>query len=406
MKNYWIYFSASLLSLIGSNYFIFTQGWYLLQLSQERTSVGVTWSLFFLPSLVCLPLIGRLLDSNRLKRLILVCEAAKLTLLLGFHVILQNDPSRAAVYVLACLYGIFFAPYYASVYVMVKRLVPPALQTKYSHYFEVSLQISNIVAIFSSGFIFEKFGFVNLLLLSSFFVLLGLCGMLMFSIEEKQSGPASLFSGYGEIIKLLKRPLSEHGMTKRQFLFGIIHTFPQSVILVGNVALTLYVFDIMKGGPATFGLIDSLGCVAALAVSLIWVRYHRFSEKSEAVILTAVLAGLAVAGTALVPGQGPMPYLWMFLYGALLTSSKILARASIVKIIPKERVGQFSTLFQTTGYAMMMLLFCLVSALSDSIGAAGLFALLGTLLFGYGCLASVLLTPVGLPVRQWVWQRR
>jgi hypothetical protein len=304
------------------------------------------------------------------------------------------------------LYGIFFAPYYASVYVVVKKIIPHDLQTKYSHFFEVSLQFANIVAVLSAGFLFERLGFQILMLLSAIFVLIGFIGMVSVSFSEEKINSGGLFSGYREMLSLIGKPLLEKGISKENFLFGLLHTFPQSVILVGNVALTLYVFDVMKKGAATFGVVDALISVAAFGVSLFWVKYHKLSERNEVIISMSILAAISVGGMAAISSTGIVPYIWMGFYGIALISSKILARAAVVRVIPKERIGEFSILFQTGGYAGMMCLFCLVSLLSNRVGAAGLFLILGALLLVYSGVVSILLLSPKPGKGAFLWRHR
>jgi MFS family permease len=383
MKNYWIYFWSSLISLIGSNYFIFTHGWYILQLTGQKASVGLTFTLFFLPGLICMPLVGKLLDSVPLKKLLLSFEAYKLFLFITFTIALHFYPLPALVYALAVLYGIAFAPYFPSVYIAVKRLVPSDKQTRFSHISETSLQIANIVSVFSSGFIFQSYGFLVLMLFAAVCILLGSIGMLKLDLPqegEKEFSTKYLFSGYKEVGSLIK---GRSELSREHFLFGVFHQLPQAVIMSGNIPLLLYVSETMHKGPKEFGVLDALIGVAAFGVSLLWTRWHKLSESPYTQIIVTLLAGITTVGIVFLPPTGASPYFWMLAYGGFLISSKILARATVVRRIPKEQMGLFSTFFQTCGCVMMLSLFFLIGWLNKTLSPTYLFAILGGILIVY-----------------------
>lgn len=387
MKNFWIFFAASILSLIGSNYFIFTQGWYLLYLTGSKTSVGTSWCIFFVPALLFLPLIGSLLDGPNLKKVLMRVEFAKIIIFVSFAVLLKLKPTTTLVYLMSGLYGIFFAMYFPSVYVLLKRLVPANQQTKYSHLTEASLQISNIVGVFSSGFLFQAIGFENLLLLSAGAVGLGLLGLRTLKFEvigQTSSKKQSLFSGYKKVFGLL---LGQSPETKRldqkTTTFGFFHMFPHAIIMVSNVPLILYVSDIMHKGVREFGVIDALIGLAALGASLLWSRLHSLSERKDVYVALSLISGAVCMAALLVSPEGVSPYVWIFVFGATLVSSKVIARANLVRMVSKEQMGSYSSLFQTVGNAVMLALFALVSMLSHTFDARNLFAILGVAMLGY-----------------------
>ena len=68
--DYWLYFIAMIISLIGIDLFVYTQGWYMLSLTGSKLAVGLSWSIFFTPSLFFMPVIGRLLDSHYVKKIL------------------------------------------------------------------------------------------------------------------------------------------------------------------------------------------------------------------------------------------------------------------------------------------------------------------------------------------------
>ena len=392
MTPFWIYFCSSFVSLLGSNFLLFSQGWYLLQISGSKASVGLTWSLFFLPSLLVLPFLGQIFDSPRLKAMLERLERAKIFLFVLFFGLLSFSPRPELVLLLSVLYGICFVPYHPSVYVMVKRLVPPESQARYSYFFEISLQLANIIAVLASGWLFDKFGFLTLLLLSAGFVVLGLLGLRRVDETALTLPAASAVkhteNPYRRLWTLFWKNAGPGGeLERRQFWFGVFHQIPQGVILVGNVPMILYVSDVMKKGAWEFGLLDGVFGLAALLISVFWSARKNWIPNVRDNALMSLLGGVTIASVALIPGTGLWPYLWMTFYGALLVSNKLFARAAIVAWVPKEKMGTFSTLFQMTGTMMMMGLFLVESAILQSHGVIAGYAFLAMVLIVYsGCL--------------------
>ncbi len=390
MTPFWIYFCSSFVSLLGSNFLLFSQGWYLLKISGSPASVGVTWSLFFLPSLLVLPFLGQIFDSPRLKAMLEKLERAKILLFAAFFLLLSFHPRPEFVLLLSVLYGICFVPYHPSVYVMVKRLVPPASQARYSYFFEISLQLANIIAVLASGWLFDKFGFLTLLILSAGFVALGLLGLRRVD-ETALTLPAAsqvthTANPYSRLWNLFWRNAGAGGeLDRKQFWFGVFHQIPQAVILVGNVPMILYVSDVMRKGAWEFGLLDGVFGLAALLISVFWSARKSWLPNVRDNALMSLAGGVTIAAVAVIPSTGLWPYLWMTFYGAFLVSNKLFARAAIVAWVPKEKMGTFSTLFQMTGTMVMMGLFLIESALLQSLGVVA----------GYGFLAAVLIVYSG-----------
>ena len=396
---FWIFFTATLLSLIGSNQFLFTQGWYLLEITGEKTTVGLTWSLFFLPSLLVLPLIGQILDSRDLKRFLVGVEGLKVAAFLAFAAALAVKPHALVVYAMAVAYGMLFATYFPSVYVVLKRLSSPEEQTRNSHLMEVSLQISNVVSVFATGFLYETLGFVPVMLLSA--LCIGVGALLMTTLDAGFLAPAasvkrrSLVDGYRRLFDALFRGAASD-LSARERAFGFLHMFPHAIIMVSNVPLILYVSNVMGKGVKEFGVIDALIGFAAMAASLCWSRWHRLSERPIVYVASSVAGAIACIGMAFIPSGGVMPYLWVLLLGWFLVSSKVMARAAMVRMVSKEQMGAYGSLFQTVGNGVMLGLFAGVSAFSKGASAGALYVALGVAMAAYSFFVGAFFSGQGL----------
>jgi MFS family permease len=111
-QSYWIYFFAVMFSLIGINLFIYSQGWYVLDISGSKLSVGLSWSLFFTPGLFLLPVVGKLLDSEGAKKVLLFFEFGRAAVLFTFIPVLYLVPTVHMVYIMSAIFGLFFCTFY------------------------------------------------------------------------------------------------------------------------------------------------------------------------------------------------------------------------------------------------------------------------------------------------------
>lgn len=383
MKNFWFYFYSALVSLIGSNLFLFTQGWFLLKETGVANGVGLTWALFFLPALLFLPAIGKVLDTYSLRTVISATEAIKCALFILFSIAIRLSPTPSLVYLLSVFYGLCFSIYFASVYVAVKRLVPQEDQAKYSHISEVSLQVSNVLAAVVSGFIYESIGFENLLLVSAVFTAIGFLGARQINeVARSEFSFSSLFAivreSYANTGKFLKKQFlpaekEETRLEKRDYIFGMFHLFPHAIIMVSNIPIIFYASEILKVSAVGFGVLDSLIGVAGIAVGLFWSKNKALSLKSGPVVILAILGALVLALTPSATNIWITAPLALFFMGATLISTKILSRGQIVSKLPVASAGTYTTLFQMMGTAMLLALLGIVSLVRAAFGPSEMF---------------------------------
>jgi MFS family permease len=395
MKNYWFFFVAALFSLTGVNFYAYTQGWYLLALTGEKLSVGISWSILFLPSLFFLPVMGKMLDTLPLKKVLICFEIAKLGVLASFVLVSQFVESKWIVYLFTSLFGLSFAPFYPSLYVVLKKLTPKSTETKYSHLFEISIQISSIVAVLSAGYLYQSLGFFNLVGLgcACIFISIFFLATIRFPAIGTKVPVSSIFKGYSETWSIAKSIFSNSTLSARQILFGILHQFPQNIVLVGNIPLILFVYEVMKKGPVEFGIMDAIYGVSAMGVSFVWARQHAGSQTKIAFMLSLLGAGLSLCLMSIISVELIWPYLATAILASMLTSSKILSRAAVVRMIPADKMGVMSTSFQTFSYISLITMFFAFSFLSSIYSARIIYGLLGVLLLLFSCGAYFLYVP-------------
>ena len=97
----------------------------------------------------------------------------------------------------AC-FGAVFSTFYPSIYVVLKRIVPQKEISRYSHLFELSIQIASAISILLSGFLYELLGFFVLTTIGSVALIISGYMISKLTFEKKREterGRKENFSG-------------------------------------------------------------------------------------------------------------------------------------------------------------------------------------------------------------------
>lgn len=381
-KPFWIYFFAVMFSLMGINLFVYTHGWYIMDISGSKLSVGLAWSIFFTPGIFLLPIIGKMLDSAYIKTMLIRFEFSRALILLIFIPILYFVPKVYVVYLMDALFGFAFSSFYPSIYVVIKRLVPQERILKYSHMIEVSIQIASSISVILAGFLYEKWGFFSIILLGGLLIILS--GFMIRSLNIKADAnieKLSIVDEYRLFFKLLKEIFRFSSNEKKIYLFGMFHQFPQNIIMASNILLMLYVYETMIKGPVEYGILDTSIGIASLLTGIFWSKYYKYSQIKLLVWLMPLFASFALVIIGMVQPIGIVPYILFYIWGTFMTSTKVQCRAAVLKTTSQETMGRLTSLYQTISYVITLILAFTISFLCKYMYVQSIFLLLAVLMF-------------------------
>lgn len=351
-KNFWRFFWSTVLSIVGMDLYLFTHGWYLIELGGGKLSLGVSWAIFFLPTLLMLPACARLLKEYSVRRVQLSFEIAKASMLWVALFWLSVKPSIAAVYLLSAAFGFLFSPFYPATYALLKNLFSDNRIGKYSNLFEVSLQIAGAVALFSSGFLYENYRFYGIVFVSA----LAVTGSCFFLLRLEQVGSPSgktkqpWLSTYLSFFSFPETRLSDW-----RFLAGLTHQIPQSAVLLLNIPLVVYVYQKMGGGPREYGYLDALYALSALGTSLVWSKWPQMNKRPSLLILSGSFSVIGFIALAGLPPSGVLPFIYIASLASALTSAKLIGRATYIENSPTDFVVRFTPFFQLVANSTLVL---------------------------------------------------
>ncbi len=379
---YRCYFISVILSISGIGFFLYTQGWFILNLKGSSLSVGLAWSMFFTPSIFVLPIFGKLLNSVYSKKTIVYSEFLKAFLMIVFIPIIYVWPNIYLVYLLSSLMGILFAIFIPSLFVILKNVFNNVKTVKYSHLLEISIQIGSAVSIFLSGYIYSAAGFELTLLIGGILTVCSALLLMMIPIDvQGKLEPIHIFKEYKEYIKFtLKSILKKEKKCFTNHLFGILHQFPQNIILILNIPLIIYVDKAMRKSSFQYGIIDaSIGLVAMLC-GLFWSRHFKMSQKK--IIMVCMPIGVFLL-FAVIYCINPESYLVYFVFpflGFFLCSSKIQCRAAVLTQTPSDKIGELTAFYQAATYLILIVMSFSISYLVDILSPQIIFVMLGVLM--------------------------
>jgi hypothetical protein len=380
-QNYWIFFLSTISSLLAINLIVYSQGWYILALTGQKLSVGLSFGLFFIPGLFLLPGMKRILDSAHIKRNLILTEVFRAVLMLAFIPILNLYPRVEVMYLLIALFGISFSVFFPAVYVVLKQVAPIHAPTRYVHLHEVAIQVASNTAVLAVGFIYESFGFQPIMAISAVFSLASVILIARLNITGKDT-QGSFLNDYRQIGQSIQTAFSRPH-DRKFLLFGMAHQFPQNIILVLNIPILLYVYEVLKKGAIEYSILDALFGMGAMIAGLLLAKYHIQSLKKPIVLVSTVCASLALASIAFGPSTSVWPYLLFFLAAGLLTASKLVCRAVIIKNVPDAELPRLSIVFQTLNQFLLVLMFFGTAILSEIVNARVVFAVMSVLILAF-----------------------
>jgi MFS family permease len=383
-KSYRNYFFAVMLSLTGVGFFLYTQGWYVLHLTGSKLSVGLSWSIFFAPGLFFLPIMGKLLDVAPIKKTLVILEFTKAGILLIFIPVLYFFPSVYFVYMMSALFGIFFSVFLPSIFVVLKKIIAEKDLAKYSHLLELSLQIGSSASIYCSGCLYKTVGFLFLVGMGGLLMLLaGFVMMNVIIINSSIYTQFNLLAEYKNFFTSINELIRKKTLSKKTYLFGLLHQFPQNIVLALNIPLLLYVYEIMQKGPVQYGILDSLIGISAMFIGLFWTKHYLKGQEKSLVVAMPLFSALTFAAIFFISPIGIFAYGIFCIVAIFLTSSKVQCRAAVLKNTPNDIIGQLTAFYQVGNYIIMIILAFTFSYLCQHLPINEIFLIIGALMLSF-----------------------
>lgn len=392
-----IYFLiASLLSILSYNFYIYNIGWFLVEIGAKKLSVSLSWSIFFLPGLLFIFQIKKMLVSGKSPYQILkIAELFKIFIFLFSIILLKLKPSQITVYGISMLLGTTYIVFFPMSYSILKDLSLKLNSQKIVSKIEISYQLAGVVGLLVSGFLYKYTGFIPLIIFS-------LIGSVVAFILYAKNEKLNLLETFSKIQKETtpeKSNLRTNKLfiEKNKLIFGFIHQIPQMSVLIFNIPLFLYIEELMHGGPQTFGIIDSCFSLLALLTGLGMTKIKRtgvFENQNLILITGLILFGILAILSFFDLNKTFFPYLLIPIIGIFSTVLKITTREIIISTHSQNEISIQSIYYQIAGNIFLVLGAIVIGQIINFTSVrSGLF-ILGAIFFIFSITSNYLLTNI------------
>ncbi len=298
VRNYRLYFGASVVSNIGTWMQRIAQDWLILQLTGSGAALGITVGLQFLPFLLFGPLGGVLADRFPKRRVLVVTQASMGALALVLGVLDVAGVVQAwQVYVLAFLLGTataFDAPARQS---FVVEMVGPDRLTNAVALNSASFNLARLAGPAIAGVLIASVSTGPVFLINAVSFAATLLALLRMRMSDLQRTPRQP-KGRGQIIAALRYIVARPPLLLTLVIVFFVGTFGLNF----QLTMALFAQDVFDRDAAAFGLLSSALAVGTLAGALLAARRGRPSMRL--VVAAAVAFGVMEIICGFMPTYG------------------------------------------------------------------------------------------------------
>ncbi len=293
-RNYRLFWSGQVISLIGSNMQSIGQAWLVLELTHSGWQLGLVGALQALPVLLFSLLGGVFVDRWPKRRVLLATEVAALVqAFLLWVLIVTGTVQLWHVYILALLLGFTNCLYRPAVRAFVVEMVgredlPNAIALNSS-----LAQTTRILGPGIAGIIIATTSVTMLFLLNAFSFLAVIIGLALLKSHELHAQPSTV-SKRQSTWQSLREGIDYVWQTPAVLLMTLVVGL---VLLFGsnfNVVLPLIATDTLRVGAAGFGFLSAAMGIGAL-LSALWLAWINREPTVRYVLIGALVFGVLEA---------------------------------------------------------------------------------------------------------------
>jgi MFS family permease len=366
-RNFRLFWTGQLISLIGTWMDSTGQSWLVLHLSGSALALGLVGALQFLPVL-CLTLFGGVLADRLPKRRVLVFTQSFLALQAATLCILVFTGKIQIwhLYVLAILFGLTNAldmPTRQSFVVeMVGReALPNAIALNSS-----AFNMSRIVGPGIAGLIIAQFGEGPLFLLNSLSFIPVIIGLLMINVHELYSQPHREAVAPSSTMQSLREGLVYVKQTPAVLLVVVVIGLVSLFGINFNVALPLIATEALHVGSEGFGFISSAFGVGSLIAAL-WLAWGNKRPSMSRMLIFAVLFSI-ILGLFGFSHWYPLSLVLIAATGFMQISFSALANTTLQTVTPDHLRGRVMSVYMLVFNGTTPIGNLFIGGLANSVG--------------------------------------
>jgi MFS family permease len=378
-KNFTYYFLADIVSGIGSGISFIGFNWFILDVTDSSTNVGLFMALSLFSGLLFFPFAGTIADRFSRRKVLILLNFLLGGLITALSILVYLDILVfEIVYLIAVVNGVGFAIFIPASRGLIQELVHKDDLIQGNSLIEISLQISTFLAAGLTGIIYKYYGFSIIILIDgiTFFLAAFFLTQIRYNSIEIEDKEDSFSTQFFNGIKYLNKNRLIMG-------FGIFILIPFAVTISSNVILPAYISKYLKAGSIEFGFAEMCyGFGAFLAGFFISRLITRDSIRFTIVFfyLFSITALSYLYLNHFIVGL----YVAYFSFGLANTSLKIVLNTLLMEVVPKKQFGR------------AMAFFMAISSIIQMVCTFGIGGLIDQIPSNYGYLILAILMVTGL----------
>jgi MFS family permease len=254
---------------LGGMIFTVSLNWWVLEETNSEIQLGIVNTLTILPMILFVFISGIFTDIfNRKKLMIYFISLRGISIILIPFLNIFQLLNLWVVYILAFLQGVSFPFFLNAINALMPQIIKKDLLFPANALVDSAMWLANIIGSFSSGFLIEYIGAMNLLLITGVTFIIGalLFGFIKYSFK-RTAEKISFYSFFSDIKSGMKL------MVKDRPLFMLILTWMGVMTLFANGVTTIGwpVFSkrVLNAGAEGYGLLVTVNALSSLIGSLI-----------------------------------------------------------------------------------------------------------------------------------------
>ncbi len=288
-RNFRLFWTGQLVSLIGTWMQTTGQAWLVLQMTKSAWALGLVGALQFLPVMLFALFGGVLADRIPKRRVVLFTQSFSLVQAAVLWLLIATGTVQLwHIFVLAILLGLTNAIDMPTRQAFVGEMVgredlPNAIALNSSVF-----NLARIVGPGLGGLLIAWLGIAPLFLLNMLSFIPVIIGLALIDIKQLHTLPRKLDAAKVGTFRSIREGLSYIKITPAVFLVIVVIGTVSLFGINFNVVLPLFATEVLNVGPAGFGLLSSLFGVGSLLAAL-WLAWSNQKPNMREMLLASIL---------------------------------------------------------------------------------------------------------------------
>jgi MFS family permease len=398
-RNFRVYMSGQVMSMIGTWLQVTAQGWVVWQLTGSSAALGVTTMLSTLPILALGPLVGSIIDRYDRRKILIISQTVAMILAFILALLTYTESIQLwHVYALSLVLGVVTAFDFPAQMAFLGDIAGVGQIRQAVTFNAMVIQLSRSLGPALAGVVLAALGAAMAFLLNGISFLFVIASLLLVRSAQVRSGiktpDSAAAQPTGSFRDAIRFVASQPRLLDLMLFVSLLTFFVLAVVL--NM-LPAVADEVLGGDETTLSALMSASGFGALFGALFIVPFAQTVRRTGLVVTCCVIWTGATLVLAAIGSTLPIWLVALFLGSAASPVTFTTATSYMQMIAPPDMRGRLMGLNFMISFGMQPVAALLVGFLGDHLGIAQAVLINGVMTI---TIASALLI-VRAPLRQW-----